>query len=922
MVVVEQRTYVGPNQYARFPVIRLTLDLGALEHHPSGALPGFVDGLLAWMPTLREHGCSYGEPGGFVRRLTEDGGTWMGHVMEHVAIEMQNLAGNRVTFGKTRGTGVVGQYHVVYEYEDAWIGQQVATLALETLHALVPKDLVGAGDTADFDFKAEMEGFLRGAERRAFGPSTLSLVRAAAERDIPWIRLNDASLVQFGHGRHQRRIQATVTSETRHIAVEIASDKELTNKLLGEIGLPVPKQTSVFREDEAARAARRIGYPVVVKPLDANHGRGVSIGLTTEEQVRTAYTSAREHARTVLVEQMIVGLDHRLLVVDGSLVAASKRVPGHVVGDGVHTIGELVDIINSDPRRGVGHEKTLTRLEMDAQALRLLADAGHTPASVLAVGDVFFLRTTGNLSTGGTAIDVTDVIHPDNRDMAVRAASAVGLDVCGVDFLSPDITRSYKDVGGGICEVNAAPGFRMHVAPSEGTPRDVAGAVLDMLFPPGRPSRIPIATISGTNGKTTTTRMLAHIHKLVGRTVGMTTTDGVYVDGQRTVEGDMTGPVAAHMVLKDPTVDCAILEVARGGLLRAGLGFRHPDVSCCLNVSEDHLGNRGVDTLDQLAEIKRIPIEVARDTVVLNADDHRCNQMAEHSVAKHICYVTTSPSNMLVREHVRAGGRAVALEAGVNGQMITLYDKGAHIPLLWTHLIPATLEGRAAHNVVNAMFAAGMAYAMGVKLDDIRHGLRTFDTTFFQAPGRMNVYDNHGFKVILDYGHNPAAVSAMCDLVDRLSEGAVGARRVVLAAPGDRRDVDIDAIGRRAARTFDHFILREDDDRRGRPPGDVPRRLAAALAAEGVSADRITVIPSEVEALQHALSTASQRDVVLIFGDKVSRCWKQIIYFGGKREEAPVAPTPVVVEVEATAEGGQRFIRDHRGVRLAVDTED
>jgi cyanophycin synthetase len=922
MVIVEQRTYVGPNLYARFPVIRLTLDLGALEHHPSASLPGFVDGLLAWLPTLREHGCSYGEPGGFVRRLTEDGGTWMGHVLEHVAIELQNLAGNKVTFGRTRGTGVAGQYHVVYEYEDTWLGETVGPLALALLHALVPEEMRPPGES--FDFQSELERFLKGAERRAFGPSTLSLVRAAIARDIPWIRLNDASLVQFGHGRHQRRIQATVTSETRHIAVDIASDKELTNRLLADIGLPVPRQVPVWRQDDAVRAAKRIGGSVVVKPLDANHGRGVAIGLTTEEQVRTAFVAAREHARTVLVEQMIRGFDHRLLVVDGVLVAAAKRVPGHVVGDGVHTVSQLVDVVNADPRRGVGHEKTLTRLELDHQALRLLSEAGHSPSTVLPAGEVFYLRSTGNLSTGGTAIDVTDTVHPDNRDMAARAAQAVGLDVCGVDFLTPDITRSYKEVGGGICEVNAAPGFRMHVAPSEGTPRDVAGAVLDMLFPSGRPSRIPIAAVTGTNGKTTTTRMLAHIHKMAGRTVGMTTTDGVYIDGQRTVEGDMTGPVAAHMVLKDPTVDCAVLEVARGGLLRAGLGFRHPDVACCLNVSADHLGMRGVDTLDQLAEVKRIPVEVARGTAVLNADDPRCLAMADHTVARHICYVTTHPDHALVREHIRAGGRAVALEAGVNGQMIAIYDRGQHIPLLWTHLIPATLEGKAAHNVVNAMFAAAMAYAMDVRLDDIRAGLRTFDTTWFQAPGRMNVFDGNGFKVILDYGHNPAAVSAMCDLVDRLAEGAPGRRLVVLAAPGDRRDVDIDEIGRRAARSFDHFVVREDDDRRGRARGDVSARLAAALRAEGVAEDRIEVLPDEVEAVTRALGLAAPRDLVLVFGDRINRCWKQIIYFGGRRDEPVPAPAPLPPPGDAgpATDSGLKLIRDHRGVRIALDAED
>jgi cyanophycin synthetase len=505
-----------------------------------------------------------------------------------------------------------------------------------------------------------------------------------------------------------------------------------------------------------------------------------------------------------------------------------------------------------------------------------------------------FLRSTANLSTGGTAIDQTDVCHPDNREMAIRAAASVGLDVCGVDFLTPDISRSWKEVGGGICEVNAAPGFRMHVAPSEGKPRDVAGKVLDMLFPPGTPSRIPIAAITGTNGKTTTTRMLAHIHKLTGQTVGMTTTDGVYIDGRLTVAGDMTGPVAARMVLTDPHVTVAVLETARGGLLRAGMGYKHPDVACCLNVSGDHLGLGGIHTLEQLAEVKRIPIEVARDTIVLNADDPLCRNMAERSVAKRICWVTMRADNQLVREHIRAGGRAVALEAGINGQMIAIYDNGSHLPLLWTHLIPATLEGRALHNVQNAMFAAAMAWSMGVKLDDIRHGLRTFDMTFFQAPGRMNVYDQLGFKVILDYGHNPAAVDAMCTLVDGLYAGGGqrGRRICVLSAPGDRRDDDIRAIARRAAKSFDHYICRSDDDSRGRPPAEIPEMLAAELRAAGVPAAAVEVVVDETEAVQRGLSLAAPGDLLLVFGDAITRVWKQIIYFGGRKPADAGAAAP------------------------------
>jgi cyanophycin synthetase len=585
--------------------------------------------------------------------------------------------------------------------------------------------------------------------------------------------------------------------------------------------------------------------------------------------------------------------------------------------------------VNRDPRRGIGHEKVLTRLAFDHQAETMLARKGYTRDTVPAAGEQVFLRSTGNLSTGGTATDMTDVVHPDNAEMAVRAVKAIGLDVGGVDFLSTDITQSYKEIGGAICEINAAPGFRMHMAPSEGRPRDVAGPVMDMLFPPGTPSRIPIAAVTGTNGKTTTARMLAHINKLAGHHVGLTTTDGVYIDGQRTVSGDMTGPVATRMVLSDPLVDVAVLEIARGGLLRAGMGVRHCDVGAVLNVKADHLGLRGIGTLEELAQVKRIVVEVARDTAVLNADDPLCLKMADYTEAKHLCYVTMDPTHELVGEHIKAGGRGVVLESGIKGQMITIYDHNAHIPLLWTHLIPATLEGRAMHNVQNAMFAAAMAFSMGLKLEDIRHGLRTFDTTFFQAPGRMNIFDEHPFKVILDYGHNPHAIEAMCDLVERLEP--TGRRIVVLAAPGDRRDEDIRNIARIASGRFDRYIVRRDDHLRGRGPDEVPHLLRDGLLEHGVPAEQVQVVPEETAAIERALREAQAGDLVLLFADAITRGWKQVIQF---RPEAPPrtverrkAPRPAPAEGEAVTaplvdDGRREFVRDLRGVRLARETDD
>ncbi|MFO1406719.1 MAG: cyanophycin synthetase [Steroidobacteraceae bacterium] len=962
MRILDRSVYVGPSQYAHFPVIRLELDLGPLEAWPTGRLGGgFVDALAAALPGLAEHGCSYREPGGFFRRMREDEGTWLGHVLEHVAIELQNMAGEEVTFGKTRSAGPPGVYTVVYEYAQRDEGIAAGELGLRLLCSLLPDGLRPPDSVPEgWSWPEARDEFIRFAQRRALGPSTASLVKAAESRGIPWLRLNDQSLVQLGHGRYQQRIQATVTGRTSHIAVELASDKEETNKILATLGLPVPRQELVQSESQAIRAARRIGFPVVTKPYNGNHGRGISIRLTTEEEVARGYAVAREHSRSVIVETFLEGDDHRLLVVNGQLVAATRRTPGHVVGDGVHTVEQLVEIVNRDPRRGVGHEKVLTRLELDAQAESMLARAELTAQSVPAAGRVVYLRSTANLSTGGTATDVTDVIHPDNREMAERAVRAVGLDVGGVDFLSKDITESYRRIGGGICEVNAAPGFRMHVAPSEGTPRDVAGPVIDMLFPPGAPSRVPIAAVTGTNGKTTTSRMLAHVTKMAGYTPGLTTTDGVYIDGQRTVQGDMTGPVSARMVLADPQIDIAVLETARGGLVRAGMGVNEVNVGAVLNVQSDHLGMKGIDTLEQLAEVKRVVVEVATDCAVLNADDPLVLRMAGYTDAKNICYVTMNPQHVLVREHIRAGGRACALEAGVNGQMITLYDRGGHIPLVWTHLIPATIEGRAMHNVQNAMFAAAMAFSLGIKLDAIRQGLRTFDSTFYQAPGRMNVFDEHPFKVLFDYGHNAHAVGMLADLAGRLE--VKGRRIVVLAGPGDRRDEDLVAIAHAVAGRFDHYVCRRDDDLRGRAPDEVPRLQAAALRERGVPESAISIVPDEQDAIEAALRMAREGDLLLVFADALVRSWKQVTKFraegatysslaGDPGAEPPPSPlrvaasdgaevpatppvkserTPAGVAGRGLAEGGpvapsvslDGLIRDERGVRIAPEAED
>lgn len=911
MEIVSTAVYVGPNVYARQPLIRLTVDLHRRADMPvSEVADRVLPTLVALLPGLASTRTATGAP--LIERMERDPDARLGELMAHVALALMNQAGAPAETAFTHPGPHPDEVEVLYGYESEEVGLEAGDVARALLIELIAPD-----DVEPIDLDEVIEDFVDYAGRRSLGPSALALVHAAEARDIPWVRLNDASLIQLGQGKHARRIEAALTSQTSHIAVEIASDKELCSRLLSDLGLPVPKQRMVRSPDEAARAAERIGYPVVVKPVDGNHGRGVVVNLTTPEAVEEAFEIAEAEGSGVIVESMILGDDHRLLVISGKLVAAARRMPGHVVGDGTRSVAQLVEIVNQDPRRGAGHENMLTRLELDAVADRLLAERDMTTDSVPPEGDVVYLRKTANLSTGGTAIDVTDVIHPDNRLMAERAIQAVGLDLGGVDFLTTDITRSYRETGGAICEINAGPGMRMHISPSEGKGRDVGGAVMDMLFPAGAPSRIPVAALTGTNGKTTTARMLAHVLKMAGHVVGQTSTDAVYVDGNVTVKGDMTGPASARMVLRDPTVDMAVIETARGGIVRAGLGYDFCDVGAVLNVTSDHLGLGGVDTVEQLAEVKRLVVEVAKDTAVLSADNEHTLKMAAHTPARHICYVTMNRDHPLVREHIRLGKRALVLEKGVNGEQIVIYDNGAQIPLIWTHLIPASLEGKALHNVENAMFAAAMAFALGLSLDQIRNGLRTFDNTFYQSPGRMNVFDEHGFRVILDYGHNEAAVGAMVDLVERLNP--LGKRIVCVTCPGDRRDADIRAIARTVAGKFDAYICHSDDNPRGRSPTEVPELLKAGLIEDGVPAEAITLAESEAASVQTALEMARPNDLALVFCDNITATWKQIIYFRPAEAPAPVPPERRIAAAGFAVPKGYVLVSDDRGVRIAPD---
>ena len=871
MIEVRKTTvYRGPNVWARMPVIQMICDIGELEDRPTNRIPGFYERLTELMPSLYDHGCSLGRPGGFLQRMRE--GTWMGHVLEHVALEFQNLSGAEVTRGKTRTTGERGVYSVVFEHTQEDVGLAAGKLGVRLLNHLIY-------DTEpDFNFQTEVEeNVIKVAERLAYGPSTGSIVSEAERRNIPVLRLDPRrSLVQLGHGVHQKRVWATVTSRTSNISVDVAANKELTNRLLQEVGIPVPRSQIVRNAEEAVRAANRIGYPVVIKPLDGNHGRGVCINLTTDDEVRKLYDTAHDESRagTVQVESYITGKDYRILVVNGQIVAVAERVPAHVVGDGKHTVQELIDITNSDPRRGIGHEKILTRILVDAAALETLERQGIGLTSVPAADQMVMLKQTGNMSTGGTSIDRTDDIHPDNVEIARQAAMVVGLDIAGIDFIAVDIAESVRGGGGAIVEVNAGPGFRMHTNPTEGHPRHVGRAVVDMLFTPGSQSRVPIVAVTGTNGKTTTVRMISHIMKTAGKRVGMTTTDGIYIDGTQILAGDMSGPTSAQMVLKNPTIDYAVLETARGGILRSGLGFDRCDIAVVTNIAADHLGLGGVDSLDDLARVKSVvPQAVFRDgTSVLNGDNEWTVDMAR-TARGEVVFFSLNEDSPALREHLRQRGRAVVLRETRHGEMITFIEHRRETSLILVSEIPATFGGRLRVNIANAMAAAAAAVGADVQLEHIRQALRSFNSSYYQTPGRFNFLDVDGRRVVMDYCHNVAGLESMADFVGRLgAPKSVG----MISMPGDRKDEDIVAFGELAARTFDQLVIREDVNRRGRKDGEIAEILKQSAVNVGMSPQDIHIVLEEMDASKTAIDLAEREDLVVLMVDKPAAVWREL----------------------------------------------
>ncbi|MFL5527760.1 MAG: cyanophycin synthetase [Gemmatimonadaceae bacterium] len=849
------RALRGPNYWRLAPVIACDVQLGSLEQVSSADIPGFYERLTEAIPTLAEHHCTRQEAGGFLERLRE--GTHLPHILEHVALELQSLAGCDVSFGRVVPSGDADTWWVIVAYEEEEVGLQSMRDAVKILRACIAEQPV--------DVEAIVEQLLSLYESVRLGPSTAAVVEEAKRRGIPVRRLNNYSLVQLGLGKNLRRIQATLSDYTSAIAVEIAQDKDDTKRVLGNIGLPVPKGDVARSFERAVEIADEIGYPVILKPLDANQGRGISGQIDNEHALHEAWNEAREFGDRIVIEQYAEGRDHRVLVINGKVVACAERIPARVTGDGSSTIAQLIERENRDPRRGVGHTKTLTKLPADERTTCFLRKQGLTLESVPQNGQVVYLRGTANLSTGGTAVDRTDEMHPDNITACEMAAGIIGLDIAGIDLLTPDISVPFRENGAVIIEVNAGPGIRMHTHPTEGTPRNVGAPIIDMLYPPGTKTTIPVIAVTGTNGKTTTVRLIAHLFRLGDNVVGFTTTDGTYLQNRLVLEGDMTGPFSANIILSNPTVDIAVLETARGGLLRAGLGFDEVDVGVILNVSADHLGMGGINTLEQLADVKGVVAAVVKREghAVLNADDPLVYAMRDKSPGDIVLFSTKPEGESEEFEaHLTRNG----IGARIENDTFVIRRGRLRIPIAPVQDVPLMLGGAAKFQRENILAAIATAYVQGMRYDDIRAGLLSFFPSPSLTPGRLNLMRVQKGRVLVDYAHNPSAISGLMEFAQSID----ASRRIgVIAAPGDRRDEDLRRVGRLAAH-LDYVVVKEDADLRGRDPGEAASLIVDGLRDGGMEDGQYETILGEEEAIVHAMTQMKDNDLVVILADDVS----------------------------------------------------
>jgi cyanophycin synthetase len=844
----------GPNIWSisRKNLIQMRLNLEELEHSPTNTIDGFYERLKELLPSMYSHRCSPGVPGGFFQRVEQ--GTWMGHVIEHIALEIQTLAGMNTGYGRTRETKTPGTYNVVFNYLEENVGVFAATAAVKIAEALI------AG--TPYDLEKDVQQMREIRENSRLGPSTGSIVEEAISRDIPWIRLNKQSLVQLGYGKNQVRIRATMTEKTSSIAVDLAGNKEETKRILQEQAIPVAKGITITSAEQVKEAIRTVGFPLVFKPLDGNHGRGATINVKTEEEAISAFEHAAKISRRVIVEKFVTGYDFRVLVIDNKMVAAALRVPAHIKGDGISTIQQLIDQENTDPRRGYGHENVLTNISVDRDTMDLLNKLNYTLETVPAAEEIVYLKSTANLSTGGTSIDVTDQVHPENVFICERISRVIGLDICGIDIMADNLTEPLTENGGVILEVNAAPGFRMHIAPSEGLPRNVAGSVVDMLYPYGKSARIPIIATTGTNGKTTTTRLIAHIVKNNGWRVGFTTSDGIYVQNTMLLKGDTTGPVSTEFILKDPTVEFAVLETARGGILRSGLGFGQCDIGVITNIQEDHLGISDIHTLDDLMRVKSVVIDSVKKNGwgVLNADNEYCVKIGKQARC-FVAYFSMNEDNPVIKAHCQKGGIACVYENGY----ITIKKGDWKIRVQRASQIPITFGGTVPFMIENVLAATLATYLWGFKTEDIKTSLQTFVPSATQTPGRMNIFEFKDFKFMVDFAHNPNGYTGIKEFLSHIdSPQKIG----LISGTGDRRDDDLRELGRISATMFDHILLRQENHTRGRTKENI-----IGLMLEGIQevnpGQSYEILGSDTDPIAYAISLAKPGAFITTLSDAV-----------------------------------------------------
>ncbi|HKG61732.1 MAG TPA: cyanophycin synthetase [Pyrinomonadaceae bacterium] len=872
------RSLNGPNVYSYRPVLLMRLDLGELVERESREFNGFNDRLLTLLPGIHNHHCSLGRPGGFVTRLEE--GTYFGHVVEHVALELTEITGIGKSHGKTRhDSGSV--YNVAIEFRAEKASTYLLRQAVKLVEALVREK--------SFELQPVLEEAKRLVSDADVGPTTRAITQAADKRGIPCRRDGTGNRIQLGYGKHLRYVQAAMTSQTSAIAVELAQDKDETKDRLQRNGIPVPKGKVVYTLKEASNAADELGRPVVVKPVNGRQGYAVSLEVETPEEMKVAFQAAKEFSSAILIEEMLAGRNYRVVIVGGRMVAASERLLPHVVGDGVSAIRDLIATENRNPLRGDGHEKPLTKIKVDSDVLTHLQHAGMSLDSIPKRGEHVTLSNRSNLSTGATAQDVTDKVHPSIARMCERAARLIGLDVCGVDLVIPDIAEELTS--GGVIEVNASPGLRMHHFPSVGMSRDVGQAVVDAIFPPDAPTRIPIISITGTNGKTTVTRMIGHVLSTTGLCVGMTTTDGIYIAGERVVDGDTTGPQSAQVVLGDPAVDAAVLETARGGILRRGLGYDWSDIGVMTNISDDHIGQDGIKSVEDVVYIKSLVAERVKEggTLILNADDAHLSKLMEcervNRVPKRVIYFSMDENNPLVRNHLESGGTAYfARNKGLIEAMGETQRNLADLSIL-----PVMMNGVADFQVSNLLATIAACRAFGVEQDVLLRSLINF-SSWANNPGRANLYRLNGGHVMVDYGHNTDAFDAICKMTSAWNDRQVTG---IISVPGDRDDSIIDRAARAAARGFDKVIVREDRDLRGRKPGDVANILCRAIR-EAAPATECEVILDEIEALRQAVNRMAKNEVIVLFYEKLQSIQNAL----QELEAQPVVALPPPVKQE------------------------